>query len=71
MEDLLEKSNEFEISRKNDMAIQFSNLGIMHKQRGELHEAHGCWERSCDLFTQIGSPNAVMVRGWIKNLKLA
>jgi len=56
-----------ELGRKEGMAIQYGNLGLIAKQRGDMAQACAHWRRARDLYRQIGAkPMVEKVEGWMR-----
>ena len=51
------------------IAIAYGNMGIIFKIQGELGRARGSWQRSLDLFTELGAtPKIERVQAWLNAL---
>ena len=48
-----------ELGRKEEMANQLDNLGLVAEQRGDMIEACRLWREARDLFQVIGMPHMV------------
>ena len=45
-----------------------ANLGIAYRQLGRTDDARRSWEEALRIFTEIKSPHAGTVRGWLAGL---
>lgn len=48
-----------------------TDLGNMHERLSQLGEARRCWEEALRIFTEINSPYAQQIHGWLANSSLA
>ena len=48
-----------ELGRKEGMANQYTNLGILNETRGDLAAARAFWVQARDLYAEIGMPHMV------------
>jgi|GEM_PF-3329123 len=51
------------------MGIDYGNLGIVYKTRGDLDKAIEYWEKSAAIFYQLKSPNYQTVVDLIKEVE--
>ena len=48
-----------ELGSQEGMAINYANLGLVYKTRGELDRAEEAWTTARDLYAEIGVPRMV------------
>ena len=61
---------EEELGRKEGMASDYGNLGIVYRTRGDLDRAEEMYEKSLELFRQVGAaPKIEKVVGWFAELR--
>ena len=55
--------------RKEGVAIQLANLGVIEKTRGNLEAARRNWTQSHDLYAEIGMPHmTAKIQSWLDTL---
>lgn len=58
-----------ELGRKEGMAIQYSNLGLVYQTRGELGRAVEVWKVARNLYAEIGVSNRVeQLEEWLSGI---
>ena len=50
------------------VAANCANLGMAYQQLARYDQVRPYWEQALQIFTQIGSPHAKTVQGWIDGL---
>ena len=61
---------EKELGRKQGMASDYGNMGIVYQIRGDLDKAEEVWTMSLELFESIGAKDRIeMVQGWLAELR--
>ena len=61
---------EEKLGRKEGMANNYLNLGIIFRTRGDLGRAEELWRKALDLFREIGMKAMVKkVQDWLDGLK--
>ena len=57
------------LDKKEGIASQYGNLGVIYETRGDLDKAREAWEKSKSLFLAIGAdPMVKKIQGWIDSL---
>ena len=57
------------LGRQEGMAINYGNLGLIYKEKGQKDKAHEYWEKALEIFERIGIPHeAARVRKWLDEL---
>ena len=57
------------LGHKENMAIDYGNLGTLYKTRGEIDKAEGMYQKSLELFKIIGSPQSEAVDKMLTTLQ--
>ena len=65
----VDAAGEHGVGQNAGMGIQYGNLGVVLKTRGDLAGAREHWVKARDLIQQIGMPHMVeQVQGWLDEL---
>jgi tetratricopeptide (TPR) repeat protein len=54
---------------KEGMAFKYSNLGVIYMKKGNRAKAKYYWQKSLELFKQLGNPMAKEVQHWLDALQ--
>jgi len=71
-EDMQKKALEIDkkLGRLEGMASDYSNLGNVYEERGDIGKAREYWEKAVGLCKRIGMPHMVeKVEGWIERIR--
>lgn len=54
---------------QEEIAIDYTNLGVIYKLRGDVEKTREYWEKAVELYKRIGMPHMVeMVEGWTSEM---
>ena len=58
------------LGRKQGMANQYGNMGIVYQIRADLDKAEEVWTMSLQLFEEIGANDKIeLIQGWLAGLR--
>ncbi|MBN1934142.1 MAG: tetratricopeptide repeat protein, partial [Anaerolineae bacterium] len=58
-----------EIGDRRGEGSDLGNLGNAYRNLGQVEKAIECMSQAAEIFDEIKSPNAALVRGWLEKLQ--